>query len=311
MYTRIIARIIALVTFICIAMTANAVPANKKHYRLLDENIDVVIVCHPKDKKTLDESIHGIRQNCDRVNRVIIVSPEKITEEAEWFDEKQFPFTREEIGLEVVRKNKEKARTFYLGKHRTPGWYYQQMLKLYSMFVIPGISSNVLVIDADTIFLNPVEFLNEKNGALFCYGPNKAAKPAYFQHASRLVPGYNRMNPNYYSVCHHMLFQKAILKDLFQIVEKHHGKPFWKAFCHCVDLKSNRGASEFEIYYSFALSHTDQVSLRELKWANSGSFSKKDDFKTKGFHFVSFHDYLSTRKRNPLAGLNQLFGPEK
>lgn len=268
----------------------------KKVYPLTNDPIDVVIVTHPKDKETLNDCICGIRENCKEVRRVIVVSSEVLTEEAEFFCEDQFPFTIEEIAMAIVRGDKKKRVKFFYGKHRTPGWYFQQCLKLYASLVIPDISPNVLILDSDTCFMNEVKFLNESNGGLFCLS-TKRPKPSYFEHARRLVPGYKRMNPQYYSVCHHMLFQRPILEDLFKAVEEHHGKPFWKAFCHCVDTKDNRGGSEFEIYYSYAHRNTDQVESRMLKWDDKSEFGKKDQLAAKGYHFCSFHTYLRNKKK--------------
>ncbi len=87
----------------------------------------------------------------------------------------------------------------------------------------------------------------------------------YFEHAKRLVPHFERAYPELYSVCHHMLFQKAILDDLFEKVEKYHKQPFWEAFCSCVDIRLG-GASEYIIYFCFAFSGSNQFELRPLKW---------------------------------------------
>lgn len=294
-------RLFFVLFFLCFHLFAHA--GNKVYYDLVDDPIDVVIVTHPKDKETLNDCIDGLRENCSKVRRVIVVSSEKLTNKAEWFDESLFPFTKKEIGLAIARGDERRAENFFRGKHRSPGWYFQQLLKLYSSFIIPDISSNVLVVDADTIFLNSVEFLNnDTHGGLFSFS-REEAKPAYFKHAKKLVPGYKRIYPKVYSVCHHMLFQKPILEDLFHTVEGYHGTEFWKAFCVCVDLKANKGASEFEIYYNFALSHTKQVKLRELKWTNSSNFNQRNEFKKKGYHFVSFHTYL---RRNRLPFTNTI-----
>lgn len=261
------------------------------HYRLVDDPIDVVIVAHSKDKSTLEDCIEGIQENCSKVRRVIVVSSEKLTDQAEWFNENPFPFNKEDIALAITRGDKKKSQEFLKRHGRGPGWYFQQLLKLYASFVIPGISSNVLVIDADVVFLNPVDFLNDSYGGLFCFS-REEAKNNYLRHAKRLVPGYERIYPEIYSVCHHMLFQRAILKDLFRTVEYYHQAPFWKAFCFCVDFKGEEGASEYEIYYHYALTHTDQVGLRELQWANSAHPDEKDQFKKAGYHFVAFHTYM-------------------
>lgn len=264
----------------------------KTHYSLLDEPIDVVIVAHPKDKETLGYCIEGMKENCKKTRRIIVISSEKLTDQAEWFDENEFPFNQSDVGKAIVRGkgNNKKGQEFLRRSRRGPGWYFQQLLKLYAPFVIPNISSNVLVIDADTIFMNPVNFLNDALGGLFCFSRAEARK-GYLKHAERLVPGYQRIYPEVYSVCHHMLFQRAILEDLFCLVEQYHKTPFWKAFCACVDLQE-AGASEYEIYYNYALRQTEQVQLRELIWSNSSHLDEREDFKRAGYHFVAFHSYM-------------------
>lgn len=263
----------------------------KKTYKLINDPIDVVIVSHPKDKETLDLCINGIRENGFNVRRVIVVSLERLTDNAEWFSENKFPFSKEDIATVLSKGDDEKRDHLLKTSGRGAGWYFQQLLKLYSPFVIPAISSNVLVIDADTIFMNPVQFLNESFGGLFCVSPYVGKDP-YFKHAERLVPGYQRIYPEVYSVCHHMLFQKAILKDLFRTVENYHHTRFWKAFCSAVDKKVKKGASEYEIYYNFALTHTDQVQIRGLIWTNSAHLGDAPFYKKDSYHFVSFHTYM-------------------
>lgn len=278
--------------FLCLHLFgySNENPQSKKHFSLIDDPIDVVIVTHPKDTETLDYCIDGVRENCRQVRRIIVISSKSLTDKAEWFDEKLFPFSKEDVSLTIAKGDKKRSQEISRRSHGS-GWYFQQLLKLYSPFVIPDISSNVLVVDADTIFMNPVEFLNQNYGGCFCFSNGKPQQN-YLEHAERLVPGYQRIYPEIYSVCHHMLFQRPILKDLFRKVERYHHETFWKAFCSCVDFKKAPGASEYEIYYNYALTHTDQVQLRELKWDNSAHLDEKDSFKKAGYHFVSFHTYM-------------------
>lgn len=284
---------ILLIIFILFLPAYSFAKERKTHYHLTNEPIDVVIVTHPRDITTLEDCITGIRENCTNIGRIIVVSSEKLSDNAEWFDENLYPFSKEDVAMTIVRGDEKRRFDFFFHNHRSPGWYYQQLLKFYTIFVIPDISPNVLFIDSDTIIMNPVEFLNEKNGALLCINPDTSrAFPEYFAHAKRLVPEYKRIHPKIYSVCHHMLFQRPILEDLFNKVEKHHGQKFWKAFCECVNILHNKGASEFEIYYNFALRHTNQVQLRELKWTNTGDLKKKNKYKKQGYHFISFHSYL-------------------
>jgi Family of unknown function (DUF6492) len=265
-------------------------PQPKSRHQLTDDPIDVVIVSHPKDQETLDACIEGIIENCCKVRRVIVISATRLTDKAEWFNENRFPFTKKDVAKAIARGDLHKSEKLLRNHHRGAGWFFQQLLKLYAPFVVPDISSNVLVIDADTVFMNRVAFLNELLGGLFCVS-NQVANQVYLRHAERLVPGYRRVYPEFFSVCHHMLFQKQILKSLFKSVENAHHTSFWVAFCTCVDLKE-KGASEYEIYYNYALTHADQVAVRELKWTNSAHFDELDHFKRDGYHFVSFHTYM-------------------
>lgn len=281
--------LLAVLFSMCACLNMSAESSHKIEYPLTKEPIDVVIVTHPKDKPTLNFCIKGIRSNCANIGRVIVVSSEKLTEEAEWFDEANFPFSKDDVALEIVRGDEKKIEKFFNGFQRA-GWYYQQLLKLYAAFTIPDISSNVLVVDSDTIFLNPVKFQKKSGGGLFCRGLMKT-RERYLNHAKRMLPGYVHGHVDHFCICHHMLFQKPILDRLFEEVSLKHQMPFWQAFCQCVDL-NYPGASEFEIYYNFAFATTDQVGMRTLKWTNSPNFARRFEFQKKGYHFASFHTYL-------------------
>jgi len=273
----------------------------KAHYKLTNEDIDVVIVSHSKDAETLDLCIKGIKANCKRVRRVIVVSEKRLTDKAEWFDEKLYPFSIDDVMMTIAKGDRKKGEKYFSTSNRSCGWFLQQLLKLYAAFVIEDISSNVLVIDADTIFMNPVDFLNKRHGGLFAFNRIEP-KERYLRHADRLLPDYKRVHTEVYSVCHHMLFQRPILEDLFNVVEEYHQVPFWVAFCSCVDLDEDKvAASEYEIYFSFAFNHTDQVGLRELKWTNSAYLNKMNEFKRHGYHYVSFHSYARERAKNGTA----------
>jgi Family of unknown function (DUF6492) len=170
------------------------------------------------------------------------------------------------------------------------GWYYQQLLKLYAPFVIPDLSPNVLVLDSDTFFLNPVKFINTANGGLYNVG--KEYVPLYFKHADQLTGGLVKKKYRKYSgVTHHMLFQKPVLEDLFKVVEDVHQIEFWKAFCLCVDSIHYSGASEYELYFNFVLSRTDQVEIRQLKWKNVRKIGLINKSRKIGYHYISCHSY--------------------
>lgn len=247
-----------------------------------DHPIDVVIPSVEKDLVTLNFCIRGIRENGANIRRVIVVSKQQLTDQAEWFDEAHYPFSFQDVAVALMKNNTQ---------HRERvGWYYQQLLKLYAPLVIPGISPNVLILDSDAIFLNPVSFLNPNNGGM--YNPGREYHVPYFQHGARLIPGFYKWFLGYSGISHHMIFQKPVIEALFQDIEQYHAKPFWCMFCHLVDPKSMQaGASEYEIYFNYVFAHTDQVSVRILKWKNIHTLKEISKLKKKGLHYVCFHSY--------------------
>lgn len=262
-------------------------------YNFTNDPIDVIIPCSTKDLETLELCIEGIRKNCTAIRRVIVVSPEKLTEKAEWFDEKNYPFNKTDVALSLVGGDSNVAKRYLNSPRSRIGWYLQQLLKFYAPFVIPGISSNVLMLDSDTIFLRPVNFLNDDYGGL--YNTSLEYHRPYFSHLSSLFAGkIKRFTPNYSGITHHMLFQRSALEELFHTVEKIHKTEFWKAFCSCVskDQIYSSGASEYEIYFNFILSRTDQVSIRPLKFANISRLEEIPKCYTRGCSYVSCHRWM-------------------
>ncbi len=265
------------------SLSAAKIPLETKTYPFIDQPIDVIIPCIDKDLETLDHCIEGIRNNGSHIRNIYIISPRPLTKKALWFDESRYPFSKDDIRKALTRHPTRPVHPRFLG------WYYQQLLKFYAMYTIPNISENILLLDADTIFLNQVSFLNEKNGALLTLASEYW--PAYFLHGARLVPGLRRLYPDKSGVAHHMLIQKPLLNDLFNIVEKKHNQPFWKAFCHAVPMfkYNSPHASEYEIYFNFALMNTDQVEMRPLKWDNITKVNEIDRYRNEGYHYVSIH----------------------
>lgn len=259
-----------------------------KHFDFTDEFIDVVIPCVEKDLPILELCIEGIKTRSDKIRRVIVVSKNKLTENAEWFCEEDFPFSYQDVKRELILENPRREAS--LKKFNRTGWYYQQLLKFYAPYTIPDISTNVLILDADTIFKKPVSFLDENNIGLYSYSLQDVGP--YYAHAKRLVPGYKKFK-DISGICHHMLFQKPILDSLFNLVETAHKKPFWKAFCHSISDKDLyfSGASEYEIYFHYLFNICDQVKIRKLKNKDLYKFEDLLRLINSNYDFVSVHNY--------------------
>jgi len=261
-------------------------------YPLSEQPIDVVIPCALKDKDLLPPCIAGIRQNGQNINRIIVVSKEKLTEDAEWFNENNYPFTKEDLAYEIFHGKTKKAQKFLASKNSRIGWIFQQFLKLYAPFVIPKISSNVLILDADVIFTKPIAFMN-KNGEPFFNISTEYHLP-YFEHMKRVLPDLIKVNPKQSGVTHHMLFQKPILEDLFQLITTKHRLIPWKALCRSIDLKQvkHSSLSEYEIYFNFAQLRTDQVHIRPLRFKNISPLRELTKHEIKKNDYITSHNYL-------------------
>jgi hypothetical protein len=271
------------VFFFLLCCTVLFADFSKTIYPLSPDPIDVVIPCHPKDCKSLKLCIKAIRKYGINVRRIVVVSSKPLTEHAEWFDESNYPFDKADILAEIFQD----GRT----THPRIGWLYQQFLKLYAFLVIPDLSPNILILDADTIFLKVVQFMTMQGDPLFNVG--KEHWEPYFSHAKRLLPDFYKVSPKLSGITHHMLFQKPILEDLFQQIENIHAVEPWKAIARCICPKDMELAcfSEYELYFNFALLRTDQPQMRKLKWKNIKLLNEMKRYKKLGYDYVSCHVY--------------------
>ena len=187
--------------FTCII---SAHPQEIIEFDFSNDPIDIVIPCVEKDLEILELCIAGIKKNYPEYRRIIVISKNHLTQNAEWFNEADFPFSINDI-KNALTKN-EPSRTALLEKYGRLGWYYQQLLKLYALFVIPDISSNILILDSDTIFRKPVKFLNDQNAGLYNY--ISGFHTCYFNHAHKLLPNFQKYF-DYSGIAHHMVFQKT------------------------------------------------------------------------------------------------------
>ncbi len=263
----------------------------KKSYGYLTEKIDVIIPCAPKDLDTLNLCINSIRQNGENIRDIYVISDRKLTDKAIWIDESIYPFSKIDI-IDQLFDNEQSYQKYQNNGPNRIGWIYQQLLKLYALDVIPGISTNVLCLDSDTMFLKKTAFMDENGVPYFDVGEEYHIP--YFSHAKRMLPELKRVDMNLSGISHHMLFQKSILTDIKDRVEKRHSLPFWKAFLACIDPNELHGsfASEYEIYFNFTLIHAHAYHIRRLKWKNIPFMDEIKTFQDEGYDFVSCHRWL-------------------
>ena len=226
--------------------------------------IDVIIPTHEKDIDTLELCIKHAKESVNNIRSVYVISRERLTKNAEWIKESEFPFTIDDVGN-------------IIGKHWRTCWYYQQLLKLYAFRVRQDITDAVLLMDSDTVFLNKMDFISSSGaGVVAMFNTGRENYPPYFEHMGRLIEGLTRQNIDMSGITHHMVFQRDIMKHLFNEVETAHGCPFWEAFLKTtvghynsvIGDQSHEGqgrASEYEIYFNYCLSKfPNRMRIRKL-----------------------------------------------
>lgn len=261
-------------------------------YSLFSQSIDVVIPVHKKDKPTLEIVIASIRKNVEGVRRVIVISKEKFSENAEWVDERDFPFTIKDVADQIGGGGG-------IGKNVRRGWYYQQLLKLYAHAVIDDLLENILIFDADTMANHQMKFI-EDDGSLYMDVRNYGSPFfTYFTHLKKILPDLKDFNRSVNPVVHHMVFNKEVIEDLLTTVEMHFQRPFWKVFCNMVIADNKKpiylylGASEYTIYYHFSMKyHKEKYTERRVVMDDDAALFA--DSNNHLFDFSSVHQYDRT-----------------
>ena len=88
-------------------------PHSSLEFSFANEPIDVVIPCHPIDSEILNLTVNGIRKYGKNIRHIYIISSQPImNDQAIWFDEARFPFTKEDIALEIFNGDQKKSLAF-------------------------------------------------------------------------------------------------------------------------------------------------------------------------------------------------------
>jgi len=242
----------------------------------LNLEFDIVICVGPHDVDIIHNNIQYSKKNIIGYRNIYLIcsDPSIVVDETITIDEKIFPFSLTDIS------------NIY-GNNDCNGWYLQQLLKLYAGNIIPNILKRYLVIDCDTCFLKPTQFITNDSDHIFTTGTEY--NWPYFIHMNNLHPSLKKIHP-LSGISHHTFFNTDICNELFKLVENYHntGQSFWQLFLNKIDpevyLKS--GASEYEIYFTYMyVYHLDKMEIRQLNWDNASSITDENS----NCDFVSMH----------------------
>lgn len=236
---------------------------------------DIVVPVGPNDTSVIHKMLNYTKKNIIGYRNIYLVSydPNLNVEGCITINENIFPFNKFYLSQ-------------FLGDNDRLGWYLQQLIKLYSGFYIEGILDNYLVIDSDTYFLRPTSFFSSK---LPLYNIGTEYHLPYFIHMKKMDETLIKQS-NCSGICHHMMFQKKYLIELFKMVEEKHQDHFYNVFLKSIDKKEilGSGASEYEIYFNFLLAyHKTEIIIRPLQWANVNTLNNIPNL-----DYISYHWYL-------------------
>ncbi len=255
--------------------------------------IDVVIPVHKKDLAILEYSIQAAKDKIVGIRRIIVISKERHSNNAEWFDENLFPFSYKEIAN--------------LTNNLNVGWHFQQLLKFYAPLIIPDISENVLILDSDTVFFRKTKMIDDQGIAFYNISKDENTKETPFdqrvdEHIKKFFPAIAKDKlpkpfDEFSGICHNMIFNRQILLELFRNVEEYQRKengvdyPFYKIFLMFYD--NQMSVSEYQIYFNYMLIfHREKMNIRKIKYKNTADQNiKKYRYRFK-YSYCSFHSHL-------------------
>lgn len=235
---------------------------------------DIVIPVGPNDKSIIEEQIKYTKQNIIGYRNIYLIcyDPSIEIDGCTTINENIFPFNIDTVAS-------------HHGKLERNGWYLQQLLKLYSGQIIPGILDRYLVIDSDTFFLKPTIFV-ENDKCLYNYGI-EYHKP-YFEHMKKMDKNLIKVDAQKSGICHHMIFEKKYVDEMISLIEKNHNDLFYKVFLQFITEKSGAGASEYEMYFNYMLKYNpDKIKLRRLNWKNTNKLDINNNL-----DYISYHWYM-------------------
>jgi hypothetical protein len=170
------------------------------------------------------------------------------------------------------------------------GWYFQQLLKLYSPLLLPDLEEQFVYVDADVRIHRPLRFFDKgpSGQERIWFNVGTEFHPPYFCHMERLL-GLAKTSP-LSGICHMMSMKKSIVRQFHEDVERRHGIPCWMAFLAMVDPKdyAASGASEYELLFTYAMTrYPEEATIRPLLWQDTSSATPND-----AFDYEAFHCYL-------------------
>ncbi len=220
--------------------------------------IDVVMPIVVKDLQIAKLSIESLKKySLNPIDKIFVVAP----------NENAIKVFCKENSLVFIDEDKvspldSATISNYIPSISRVGWLKQQLIKL-NCFQIPGIKSNVLVMDADTILVKKQFFCKDNNEIILFFSDEFHF---YYRLSNRFLLGRYSFFP-FSFISHHQVFNTEHLISLTTLLEKLHNDKWYNTFLTAASVY-NSFVSEYELYAQYVTQFTDSKYTPQY-WFNN------------------------------------------
>jgi hypothetical protein len=264
-----------------------------------DVKYDVVTTIHSKDKERYELFMKYNKKNLIGAGTFNYVSYKNLNNEGNYISEKLYPFSKEDV-INYIKD--------YIPDFRW-GWYYQQLLKLYIFEINEFDHDNVLIFDSDILLLKELNLFDENTNKMKIFkrltGDMKIHTP-YKKCMEYILSNVNKNEDDDSGICHMMIFNKQIIKQLFADIETKHNKKLWKVCLDGVIKYVNENGytmsilSEYELYYNYVKNNYMEKYVIDNNFKYLDMSINKFNFnrnKNK-YNFIADHHYQSRNEND-------------
>lgn len=255
--------------------------------------MDCVIPMHRKDAEPFRRCVAGLRRHVAGVGDIRVVTDPAneplladLDVEVTLVDEGDY---RERLGFSPETRG-----------DRPHEWILQQFIKLEAHRVVD--TPQYLVVDADTVFLNPVDYRRGARTLFVCNGLYSRMDHPCCRDYCDTIERLLGWRPDHEAACfiaHQMVFSVEAVRSLLRTFPE---QPWWR-FIHNIGPEALYvKVAEYETYGHYVLrNQPEQVALetrpvwREVPWKWWGDEEATEDMlallRAKGYWFATFHSF--------------------
>jgi hypothetical protein len=252
------------------------------------EKIDIVIPTISKDFVVLETLLASIKKHVlHPVNKFYIVSRD--ADEIKNFCIKNDCVLIDEISVLGYGKN---TIEYKVGNLDRSGWIFQQLLKLSGDKFVE--MDNYLIVDSDTIFINPHVFID--NGK-YVFPQSSEWHEPYFV-AFKKIFGYPVKSKLSY-ISHMMIMNTSKLIEMKKEIETTHLLSWDKVYLSTIDTKKGSCVSDYDTYANWILCKYPELVINRPSYNKGFRREKFNTLKNlevkynRYLNTISFHSYLS------------------